>query len=54
MTDSTQGTVGFGLNFYNRPRNGFWNFSPAVNGSRTVVQQWGHSPVTDGDEALAC
>ncbi len=50
ITDSTQGTVGFGLNFYNQPRHGFWNFSPAVNGSRTVVQQWGHSPVTDGDE----
>ena len=50
MTDSGQGTLGFGVNVYNRPKFGFWNILPAVNASRTVVQQWGHSPVTDGDE----
>jgi hypothetical protein len=50
MTDSAQGALGFGINSYYRPKNGFLNISPAVNASRTVVQQWGHSPVTDGDE----
>ncbi len=49
MTDSAQATVGFGLNFYKRPKFNFLNYSPGANGSRTVVQQWGHTPVTDGD-----
>jgi hypothetical protein len=39
-----------GVNAYVRHRFGFTNISPAINGSRTVVQQWAHTPVTDGDE----
>jgi hypothetical protein len=50
MTDSGQATIGAAINFYNMPKKGFWTLLPGVEGSRTVVQQWGHAPVTDGDE----
>lgn len=50
MTDSFQGTILGGITGYNSPTKTFWNVTPGANGSRTVVEQWGHSPVVDGDE----
>jgi hypothetical protein len=50
LTDSGQGMFSLGANIYRISRASFLNLSPAVNASRTTVQQWGHTPVTDGDE----
>ena len=50
VTDSGQGQLGLGFNRYRIHRNSFLNVSPTLSGSRTIVQQWGHQPVTDGDQ----
>ncbi len=50
VTDSGQGSLGLGFNAYRTLRNSFLNVNPIGSASRTIVQQWGHTPVTDGDE----
>ena len=49
VADTGQALFGVGVNLYRLPRANFTNISPATQLARTVVQQWGLNPVTDGD-----